>query len=266
MGSVSKDDARAIFKELAAERNLFIVPAAKTEKVTPAVYTAFMKYVSEPGAHSKAKEFYLKLKSAGAVVESAASVAASEYEPGDEAKVAAKIAELDAARTKLMEASAARKEVHKEQLKELKEKEKTCAKKEEEALNANSAEKSKLEAELLRLSKMAHGLGVKAPGSAKRAAAGGGGSASKKAKSLSELLERMKDSTAGRAALALLTSVEVTGVAALENNKATGAPLEADEEFLGNLTGNHIKVIKEEFLADLARYGLVKLDGEEEEE
>ena len=270
-GEVSKDAAKAIIKRLATERRLFNIPPGAKEKTTAAAYGVFLKYISSTAKSlpKNAKDVYAQLGGEGG--SEAHEPASTEWTVHNMHELHAKIKEVEGAGRQLAADKAKREEEHAALLKKLKTTAAAATKKEEAALTANAKEKLELDAILLRLTKQ-----LQEDAASEGGAGGGGGSGSKrrasmpassgkKAKSLAELLTRMRKSDAGLATLEQLESTEVNGTAALEDDKATGKPLTVDE-LEDNLKKKEFTEVKAEFLSDLIHYGLVTEFSEEDEE
>ena len=271
---ITKDAAKAIIRKLAIERKLFNIPSAgSVDKTTGAAYSVFHKYISSTakGMPLYAKEVFSLLTGEG--TSEAPEPQSQEWTVHNTHELHAKIKEVERAGRKLETDKAKREEEHAAQIKALKTAAAAATRKEDAALAANSKEKLDLDAILLRLTK------IKEEDAASEGGAGGGGgggsgtkrrasmvsSSAKKAKSLADLLTKMRKSEAGMAALQQLEGTQVNGTAALEEDKATGKPLTV-EELEDNLKKKEFTVVKAEFLADLIRYNVVMEFSEEEEE
>jgi hypothetical protein len=272
-GNVTKDAAKAIIKRLATERRLFNIPPGAKEKTTAAAYGVFLKYISSTAKSlpKNAKEVFAQLGGEGG--SEAHEPASVEWTVHNMHELHAKIKEVEGAGRQLAADKAKREEEHAAQLKKLKATAAAATKKEDAALASNSKEKLELDAILLRLTKQ-----MQEDAASEGGAGGGGGggsgtkrrasmvsSSAKKAKSLAELLTKMRKSEAGLAALEQLEGTEVNGTAALEDDKATGKPLTVDE-LEDNLKKKEFTEVKAEFLADLIRYNVVTEFSEEDEE
>ena len=272
-GEVTKDAAKAIIKRLATERRLFNIPPGAKEKTTSAAYGVFLAYISSKASSlpKNAKEVFAQLGGEGG--SEAHEPASVEWTVHNMHELHAKIKEVEGAGRKLAADKSKREEEHAAQLKKLKTTAAAATKKEDDAIKANTKEKLDLDAILLRLTKQ-----MQEDAASEGGAGGGGGggsgakrrasmpsSSAKKAKSLAELLTRMRKSEAGLAALEQLEGTEVNGTAALEDDKATGKPLTVDE-LEDNLKKKVFTEVKAEFLSDLIHYGLVTEFSEKDEE
>jgi hypothetical protein len=272
---VDKDFVKRVIKGLASSLGAFKIPTTKMEKTTGAAYAAYFKYIKgdSVGLPKKAKQVLALLEATGGGSEGGDDRDESMWTVDNLDDLYKKIAEVEAAGVKMLADAKMREEAHAKQIKALRAAGVEALAKERAQVAENEKEKADLNATLLVLVKQQAARG--SPADAAGGGGGGGGkrgatsaprSEPKRSKTLETLLNKMRTSAAGLAAIQTLQDKSVNGTAALDDDdKATGLPY-TQVEFLGDLKQKDIQEVKKEFLDDLVLFNLVLEEKEEEEE